>query len=144
MPQPIPYLAFDGTCAEAMAFYAEALGGTLERVLRAADSPMAEHFKDHPEAVVHARLRLPGDGVLMAGDVGPMPYEGIKGVSITLNYDTVAAAEQAFAALAARHGRHATAGDFLGAHLGHAERPLRHAVDHQRRTAAGLSARTTT
>lgn len=102
MPQPIPYLAFDGTCAEAMAFYAEALGGTLERVLRAADSPMAEHFKDHPEAVVHARLRLPGDGLLMAGDAGPMPYEGIKGVSITLNYDTVAAAEQAFAALAAR------------------------------------------
>lgn len=102
MPQPIPYLAFDGTCAEAMAFYAEALGGTLERVLRAADSPMAEHFKDHPEAVVHARLRLLGDGLLMAGDAGPMPYEGIKGVSITLNYDTVAAAEQAFAALAAR------------------------------------------
>lgn len=102
MPQPIPYLAFDGTCAEAMAFYAEALGGTLERVLRAADTPMAEHFKDHPAAVVHARLRLPGDGLLMAGDVGPMPYEGIKGVSITLNYDTVAAAEQAFAALAAR------------------------------------------
>ncbi|MGE0857756.1 MAG: VOC family protein [Gammaproteobacteria bacterium] len=102
MPQPIPYLAFDGSCAEAMAFYAEALGGTLERVLRAADSPMAEHFKEHPEAVVHARLRLPGDSLLMAGDVGPMPYEGIKGVSITLNYDTVAAAERAFDALAAR------------------------------------------
>jgi PhnB protein len=28
MPQPIPYLAFDGSCADAMRYYASALGGT--------------------------------------------------------------------------------------------------------------------
>jgi len=27
MPQPIPYLAFDGNCADAMRFYAKVLGG---------------------------------------------------------------------------------------------------------------------
>jgi PhnB protein len=41
MPQPIAYLAFNGNCADAMRFYARALGGTLEVMLRTADSPMA-------------------------------------------------------------------------------------------------------
>jgi len=103
MPHPIPYLSFDGTCAAAMQFYAEALQGELVQLLRAGDSPLAEHFPDTPEAVVHARVVLPGGGVLMAGDAacGGAPYVGIKGVTLTLNYDTVAEAERAFHALAA-------------------------------------------
>jgi uncharacterized glyoxalase superfamily protein PhnB len=28
----IPYLFFDGTCAEAIAFYAEVFGGTVESI----------------------------------------------------------------------------------------------------------------
>ena len=102
MPHPIPYLSFNGNCAEAMQFYAEALHGKLEQVLRAGDSPLAEHYKDRPDVVVHARVSLPGGGTLMAGDAacGPAPYEGIKGVTLTLNYDTVAEAERAFQALA--------------------------------------------
>jgi PhnB protein len=39
---------------------------------------------------------------LFAGDAPTnMPYEGIKGVSITLNYATTAEAEKVFAALSA-------------------------------------------
>lgn len=104
MPQPIPYLSFDGNCAEAMQFYAEALTGKLEQVLRAGESPLAAQFEDRPDVVVHARVSLPGGGVLMGGDAacGAAPYEGIKGVTITLNYDTIADAERAFHALAAR------------------------------------------
>lgn len=101
MPQPIPYLSFNGNCAEAMSFYAQALQGTLEQVLRAGESPIAEHFKDTPDVVLHARLALPGGGILMAGDhCGAVAYEGIKGVTVTLCYDTVAEAERAFNALA--------------------------------------------
>lgn len=101
MPQPIPYLSFDGNCAEAMAFYADALGGRLESLVRGGDSPLAEHFKDNPTLVLHACVSLPGGGTLFGGDAacGGAPYAGIKGVTLTLNYDTVAEAERAFAAL---------------------------------------------
>jgi PhnB protein len=67
------------------------------------ESPMAEHFPpDTHGRVLHARLALPGGGVLMAGDCpGHLPYEGVKGVTLTLNYETVAEANRAFDALAA-------------------------------------------
>jgi PhnB protein len=103
MPQPIPYLAFDGDCAEAVRFYERALGGKLEVLMSGADSPMAADMpKEFAHRILHARLALPDGGVLFAGDApGNVPYEGIKGVSITLNYDTTAQAHRVFDALAA-------------------------------------------
>ena len=103
MPQAIAYLAFDGTCADAMRFYEQALGGRLEVLLRGADTPMAGNIpKEHAHRIMHARLVLPDGGTLYAGDAPPQqPYEGIKGVAITLNYASTAEAEAAFAALAA-------------------------------------------
>ncbi|MBU6437146.1 MAG: VOC family protein [Betaproteobacteria bacterium] len=102
MTQPIAYLAYDGNCAEAMRFYAQALGGKVD-ILTFGQSPMAEQTP--PEArgrVMHARLTLADGGTLYAGDCPPgMPYSGIHGVSITLNYATVAQAERAFNALGA-------------------------------------------
>jgi PhnB protein len=101
MTQAIAYLAFDGTCAEAMRFYEKALGGKLELLLSGAETPMAAQMpKEFAHRIMHARLALPGGGTLYAGDAPPnVPYEGIKGVSIALNFDTVAEAEKAFAAL---------------------------------------------
>src|SRR5580765_1907440 len=102
MTQAIAYLSFDGTCAEAMRFYEKALGGKLEVLMSGADSPMAEHIpKEFADRILHARLVLPGGGMLYAGD-GPahLPYEGIKGVSIAVAYDSDATAEKVFAALA--------------------------------------------
>jgi len=44
----------------------------------------------------HACLALDGNGYLYAGDCpAHLPYEGIKGVALTLNYDTVTMALQA-------------------------------------------------
>jgi PhnB protein len=102
VPQVIAYLGFDGTCAAAMRFYEQALGGKLEMLLRSADTPMASEMPpEWGDRIMHARLVLPGGGVLYAGDAPThVPFEGIKGVSITLNYDTPAEAEAAFAALA--------------------------------------------
>ena len=103
MPQAIAYLGFDGNCADAMRFYEQALSGKLEVLMSGADSPMAAQMpKAFLHRIMHARLALPDGGLLFAGD-GPadMPYEGIKGVSITLNYPTTAEAEKVFAALAA-------------------------------------------
>jgi PhnB protein len=101
MPQPIPYLAFDGNCAESMGFYAKVLGGKLD-LLTFGQSPMAAQTpKEALNRVMHARLALDDNGSLYAGDSPPgMPYQGFHGVSITLNYDTVPKAQRIFDALA--------------------------------------------
>jgi len=102
MLQPIPYLSFNGNCADAMRFYERTLGGTLALLLRNADSPMAAQTPtEHAERIIHARLLLPGGASLYAGDCPPqMPYAGIHGVALTLNYDTVEQATRTFNALA--------------------------------------------
>jgi PhnB protein len=103
MTQAIAYLAFNGNCADAVRFYEKALGGKLEVLMSGADSPMRDQIpKEFAHRILHARLALPGGGVLYAGDApASMPYEGIKGVSIAVDYPTVAEAEKVFGALAA-------------------------------------------
>ena len=101
MLQPIPYLALDGSCAEAMRFYAGVLGGTLG-ILTNRQSPFAERCPpEHLDRVMHARLELEDGTSLYAGDCPPgMLYQGIHGVSIALNYDSVEKAQQVFDVLA--------------------------------------------
>ena len=101
MPQPIPYLAFDGNCADAMRFYAKVLDGKLD-LMTFGQSPMAGQTpKDALNRVMHARLRLDGNGSLYAGDCPPgVPFQGIHGVSMALSYDAVAQAERVFSDLA--------------------------------------------
>ena len=101
MPQPIPYLAFNGSCAEAMRFYAHALHGMLG-IITNRNTPFANRCpSDHLDRVAHARLQLADGTSLYAGDCPPgMSYQGIHGVSIALNYDSTAEAEKAFDALA--------------------------------------------
>lgn len=103
MTQAIAYLGFDGNCADAMRFYEKALGGKLEVLMSGAESPMADQMpKEFAHRILHARLALPGGGLLYAGDApANMPYEGIKGVSIAVDYASVAEAEKVFNALAA-------------------------------------------
>ncbi|MBC3918200.1 VOC family protein [Undibacterium sp. CY18W] len=102
MPHPVAYLSFNGNCKEAMYFYEQTLGGKITVMMSGAESPMAAMMP--PEAVnniLHARLELPDGGLLFAGDCPQhMPYEGIKGVSFTLNYDTTEEATRIFNALA--------------------------------------------
>lgn len=102
MTQAIAYLAFNGTCAEAMRFYEKALKAKLRVLMSGADSPMAAHIpKEFADRILHGCLVLPGGGMLYAGDApAHMPYAGIHGVSIALDFATVAEAEQVFAALA--------------------------------------------
>jgi len=103
MTQAIAYLAFDGNCADAMRFYEQALKARLEVLMSGADSPMAEQMPaEFRHRIMHARLALPGGGLLYAGDApAHVPYEGIKGVSIALDFDTVAEAERVFAEMSA-------------------------------------------
>jgi PhnB protein len=102
MPHPIAYLGFNGNCAEAMRFYASALDAKLEMLMSGADSPVAAQIpKEFADRILHARLALEGGGYLYAGDVPThVPYKGMHGISVTLNYDTVAEARKVFDRLA--------------------------------------------
>jgi PhnB protein len=102
MPDLVPYLAFDGNCADAMRFYERALEGRIVAMLRFADSPMADKVPQECwQRIMHARLSLPGGTSLYAGDaMGQVPFKGMHGVSLALNYDTVAEANKIFERLA--------------------------------------------
>ncbi len=95
-----PYLHFDGTCAEALAVYAEVLGGTDLQLMRYRDVP------DIPEAmrsdrVIHGQMTI-GTGTLMASDApegqGGAPQAS---VSVMQSAPDLATAERWFDALAA-------------------------------------------
>ncbi len=100
MPQLDIYLIFDGNCADAMRFYQRVLGGKLDMMTHA-QSPMASQTpRGSEDRIMHARLDL-GGRLLMASDamVG-QPYEGMKGFSLALAFDSQAEAKRVFDALA--------------------------------------------
>jgi PhnB protein len=92
----MPYLHFQGRCAEALAFYADVLGGTDLAMMRYADGPNARpEWKDQPH-VMHGQVRL-GDGVLMASDFPPgMEGDPQKAVSIMQTFSDVDSTRAAF------------------------------------------------
>jgi PhnB protein len=102
MLQPIPCLSFDGNCAEAMRFYEKSLGGRIKSIITGAQSPMAAQIpKEHANRVMNAQLELPGGCLIYGADTPPhIPYEGIKGVTVALNFSSVEEAETVFANLA--------------------------------------------
>ena len=91
-----PYLSFDGKTREAFAFYEKALGAKIETIMSYADMPAsAAPSEGCADAGVPG-----GDAMLFAGDTPPgMPYDGVKGVMLALQYDTVDQAHSAFNAL---------------------------------------------
>jgi PhnB protein len=102
MAQCDAYLFFDGHCAEAMRFYERTLGGKIEMMMTAGESPMAEQSGGPADAdrIMHARL-LVGERALMASDwMGESAYPGMNGFSLSLEYPTSAEARRVFDALA--------------------------------------------
>lgn len=96
-----PYLTYNGNCREAMQFYCDRLGASLQMLMRIGDAPMADQIPaDQHDRVMHARIQLNGL-VLMASDaMSGFPFEGYKGFSLSLNPTDPAEAERLFAALA--------------------------------------------
>jgi len=96
-----PYLIFDGNCGEAMSFYEQTLGGTMETFMTVKESPAAAHCPPGTgDQIMHACLLFDGDRRLMASDsLGNGKHEGMKGFSVAIAYPDVRKAEQVFAAL---------------------------------------------
>ena len=74
MPREItPYLMFNGKCRDAMTFYQQVLGGTLDLMTYGQANPAAS--TEDKDKVIHARLEG-GSTVIMASDSG-------KGIPVT-------------------------------------------------------------
>ena len=111
--QFIPYLNFDGNCAEAMAFYAQVFGGQILHQMRFADMPPSEGMPPLPDAakgrLMHAHLQV-GAQAIMASDTMPaMPgqpevcaggYQKPQGLWVSIAVDTAAEGQRVFDALA--------------------------------------------
>mgnify|MGYP002624977969 CR=1 FL=1 len=82
------YLNFDGTCRDAMTFYAECLGAELEIMpfsIAEGQFPFPEEARDR---VIHARLSK-GSAQLMASDTMPgMPYTPGNNFSVSVACET--------------------------------------------------------
>ena len=98
------YLTFDGNAREAMKFYADTLGGTMQAMMTFGEAPDGICDQLPPgneDRIMHSSLML-GDRALMASDTMPgQPYQGQHGVGLALTYTTVEEAKRIFEQLAA-------------------------------------------
>jgi PhnB protein len=99
-PAIFPYLHFRGTCAQAMRYYAEVLGGSDLQMMAYADMPPAEgQPSPDPALVLHAQMNAMGT-TLMASDFPPgVAGDPQQAVSVMLAPETVAEGRRLFAAL---------------------------------------------
>lgn len=94
------YVAFPGTCREAMQFYADVTGGHLESLLTYGETPAAEHTpSSFHDRVIHASLNLRGRR-LMGADIAPERYAPPQGVHVQMEYQDREQAANTFAHLA--------------------------------------------
>lgn len=94
-----PYLAFDGTCAEAFRFYERVLRGRIQTMVKLADTPMASDLPPEAhERIMHVHLVADG-AELMGGDTPLGQSVKPEGVSVALTVDGAAEAERIFGEL---------------------------------------------
>lgn len=97
-----PYLMFRGRCEEALAFYEQAVGATLEYLIRFDQSPdpvpdgMLQPGYEHK--VMHCAFTVGGSTLLASDGCGTEPP--MAGVSLALQVATEQEATRAFHALA--------------------------------------------
>ena len=95
-----PYLAFNGRCEEAIAFYRAALGAEVNLMLRFKQSPDQSMVSpENAEKIMHADLKI-GDGVVLMSDgmcTGSTKFEGI---ALSFTVPDEGEAERRFSALA--------------------------------------------
>ena len=96
-----PYLYFDGTCAEALNFYAGIFGDPDPAIMRYAEAPDAPPDWQS-DRVIYGHVRVAGS-LVMASDTPPgtPPAPPQASVSVCATLDSAEAARAAFDALCA-------------------------------------------
>ena len=111
--QFVPYLNFDGDCAEAMAFYAQLFGGQIVFQSTFGEMPPGEDMPPLPESakkrLMHAHLQV-GAQSLMASDTLPTEpgkapevcggYQKPQGLWVSIGVETEAEGQRVFNGLA--------------------------------------------
>lgn len=112
--QFIPYLNFDGQCAQAMAFYGQLFGGQIMHQSTFGEMPASEGMPPLSDAaksrIMHIHLQI-GAQALMASDTLPAPagagsdacgggYQKPQGMWISIGVADAAEGQRVFAALA--------------------------------------------
>jgi len=93
----IPYIHFEGRCAEAMAFYADLFGATDLQLLRYCEAPGGQALPS--DRIMHAQFSAAGAS-LMASDYPPGPSDRQAGMSVMISPATVAEGQRLYLALA--------------------------------------------
>ena len=102
-----PYLFFEGRCEEALDFYRDKLGATVDHLMRFKDNPEPGAGGDgcaggpppDGEKVMHASFRI-GGAALMASDGMASGKPNFQGISMSLIVPTEAEGRRLFEALA--------------------------------------------
>lgn len=96
----ISYLMFSGQAEAAFKFYEQCLRGEIIMMMRYGEAPGCEQMPaESSERLIHVSLKI-GDQMLLASDCPPdLPYDGIKGCSVSIHVDTKAEGERIFNAL---------------------------------------------
>ena len=100
---PTPYLFFAGTCREAMEAYADIFGGEIEMMSTFAELPPSEDMQvpgDKRDWIMHAALRWPDGGLLMASDTVEDDPPRMEGCAISMELPSGEAGRAAFDRLA--------------------------------------------
>ncbi len=103
MPALTPYLTFDGTCAQAFAFYETALGGKIEAMHPYSTAPASLCDQMPPgsgDKIMHALIRIDGQALMGSDGIPGRAQTGMSGFTLSLAYPNTAQATKAFAALA--------------------------------------------
>lgn len=93
------YINFDGRCAEALAFYREALGAVVDEVMHFKDAPPSgDCASSNPELIMHTSFRV-GGSLIMASDCHGTGKPTFAGMSLALAATDAADAGRCFEAL---------------------------------------------
>ena len=94
--QLTPYLMFNGTCEEALNFYATTIGGEIKHLSRFEGSP-AESMSADKQKVMHATFE--GNGFAFMASDGSQPVTNNGNIHLCLDYNDASAMENVFNAL---------------------------------------------
>ena len=97
----IPYITFNGNCAEAVDFYQSALGGETQ-ILRYGDAPANPDFpvsEDIKNCILHAELRKDGHVIRFADTFPGTPFNQGNAISFALELSSEEEIRNTFTAL---------------------------------------------
>lgn len=99
MKQLNVYLAFPGTCEEALIFYKTCFGGEITSMQRFGDSPV-ESSEEHKQKIMHAEFKADGMYFMASDGMPGQPVPSGEMVTLSINLSDGAEQERIFNSLA--------------------------------------------